>query len=202
MGGLTLLLYFTIQSNIWIGVTCLACAGVMIAELIMKKQLYPQWLRVVKQVFTVSITLTGVVFCTMLAPFFGAAAWSAANVLTHVVVPLFAILDYVLFDWEGNFTYKKALFSAIPPVYYLFFALAGYLANWDFGGGHNYPYAFLNYGGSAGVFGFSTDPTDSLFLGSFYWILILVVFVLGVAFAYTAIAKAMKKRTTLPQADA
>lgn len=189
MGGVTTMLYFTIQSNIWIAAVCLVCAVIYIIELITSKTIFPQWLYIVKQVFTVSITLTGVVFCAMIAPFFGEGAWEATNVLTHLVVPVLAVVDFLVFDYKGNYTYKKMLFCTLPPIYYLFFSLIGYFQHWDFGMGNNYPYAFLNYGGSAGVFGFSTDLSDSLFLGSFYWILLLVVFVLGVGALYTYIAR-------------
>ena len=46
-----------------------------------------------KFVFTVSITLTGVVFCAVLAPTMPGAFGDAATVLTHVVVPVCAIAD-------------------------------------------------------------------------------------------------------------
>lgn len=191
--GESLFLYFTIQSNIWIGVLCLGCAVVQIVELALKKRIFPDWLHTVKLVFTVAITLTCVVFCAMIAPFMK-NIWSAANILTHVVVPILAIADFFLFDRCGKHTYKKALFATIPPLYYLFFSLIGYFANWNFGGGKNYPYAFLNYGGSAGLFGFSLDTSDSLFFGSFYWIVFLVGFIIGLSCLYTLICKRLCRR--------
>lgn len=185
MGGATTLLYFTIQSNIWIGVTCLVASIIMILELKRNIKIAKQWMYVVKMVFTVAITLTGVVFCFVLAPTMSTAAWSLANILTHVIVPVLAIIDFFLYDNMVHFKKKHCLYAAIPPLYYLIFSSIGYVANWDFGGGNNYPYFFMNWGSKAGAFGFSNELP---FVGVFYWIIIMLAFIIGVAFLYLTIS--------------
>lgn len=185
MGGATTLLYFTIQSNLWIGITCLVAGIILIVEMTKHIVIARRWMYVLKLVFTVSITLTGVVFCFVLAPTMSDSAWTLANVLTHVLVPIFAIADFFYFDYKEEFKSKDCLYAAIPPLYYLGFASIGYIAGWNFGGGNNYPYFFLNWGSKAGAFGFSSELP---FLGVVYWIIIMLAFIIGVAWLYIKIA--------------
>ena len=163
MGGATAILYFTVQSNIWIGATALVAAVFTAINIARKKSGIPHALWIIKYVFTVSITLTGVVFCGVLAPTMPGAFASPANILTHVVV------------------------------YYLVFAGIGYALDWNFGMGNNYPYFFLNWDSPAGVFGFA----DGIyFMGTFYWIIAIVLFVSAIALAYIALARrAQSKRS-------
>ncbi len=184
MGGTTALLYFTIQSNIWIFATALVGILLMSLEDVSDKRLVTRSLAAVKLVFTVAITLTGVVFCFVLAPALGAdpGTWSAANVLTHVICPVFAIADFFVFTSSKKLRFTDLFYVTIPPLYYLGFAGIGYNLGWDFGGGNNFPYFFLNWDSPAGVFGFSKQMP--YFMGTFYWVLVLLAFVLGVGALY------------------
>lgn len=142
--------------------------------------------------FTVSITLTGVVFCGVLAPTMPGAFASPANILTHVAVPVLSIADFFVGE-KDDIKYKEFLYSWIPPLYYLVFAGIGYALDWNFGMGNNYPYFFLNWDSPAGVFGFA----DGIyFMGTFYWIIAIVLFVSAIALAYIALARrAQSKRS-------
>ena len=182
------LLYFTIQSNIWICVTCV----VGLVFIILKKQ--PRsWMYSTKLIFTVSITLTGVVYCSMLAPFMGAQAYTLSNTLLHVIVPVASVADFFVFD---SVPYKKweCVTVTIPPFYYLAFAGVGYALNWEFLDGLNYPYFFLNWGSPAGAFGFASE---SPYIGVFYYILILLAFVIGIGALYIYLARIICRRKQL-----
>ena len=87
MGGTRVFMYFTIQSNIAIAVICAVGGILMIRSFRIR-----DWWLIVKFVGTISITLTGAVFCFVLAPVFGPMAWNLQNVLTHVVVPITAVI--------------------------------------------------------------------------------------------------------------
>lgn len=196
MGGATTFLYFTIQSNIWIGVTCLIFAACNIICLIRRgdNASFPAWAYVIKYVFTVSITLTGIVFCFVLAPTMPGAFSSAANVLTHVAVPVAAVADLFI----GTSIKLKTinfLWALIPPVYYVLFAATGFVCNWDFGGGNNYPYFFLNWNSPAGAFGFADGM---YFMGSFYWVIVLLAFISAMSIGYIA----LMRKTAFPQSAA
>ena len=180
------LLYFTTQSNIWIGVTCMV--GLM---LIAFNRPIKQWMYSVKLIFTVSITLTGVVYCTLLAPYMGELAFTFSSTLLHVVVPILAVADFFVYDYVAEFKKWECVTVTIPPIYYLIFAGIGFVLNWDFGYGDNYPYFFVNWGSPAGAFGFSSE---SPYIGVFYYVLILSAFVIGIALLYIFIAKRIRKK--------
>lgn len=191
MGGGTAFLYFTVQSNLWIGATC-ALFFVLNAVTLAKPSFFiPRVLHVIKFVFTVSITLTGIVFCGVLAPTLPGSFKSAANVLTHVVVPVAAVID-LFFCRPQKIAYQEFAFALIPPIYYLCFAGVGYALNWDFGGGNNYPYFFLNWDSPAGAFGFSSEIP--YFMGCFYWIVVMIAFISLLSLAYIALIGALNQR--------
>lgn len=186
MGGRTVFMYFTIQSNIAIAVIC--AIG---AYLLIKNAEIPAVWFLIKFVGTVAITLTGVVFCFVLAPTMGILAWNIQNILTHVVVPVAAVADFFVTGLYGSFRRSDALFVTIPPLVYVIYAGIGYVRNWQFGPGFNFPYFFLNWGHPIGVMGFSRQFP---FMGTIWWILFLLVFLLAVGRLYLSIVMKAKER--------
>lgn len=93
---------------------------------------------VVKFVGTVSITLTGVVFCVVLAPTMGSKAWNLQNVLTHVVVPVLSIVDFYVTGISTYISKRKVIFVLLPPICYAIYAGIGYALKWQFAAGLNY----------------------------------------------------------------
>ena len=87
------LLYFTNLSNIWIGITCLVISILSIIEIKLKKSLLKNYIYTLKFIFTVSITITGLIFCVLLAPFADFNVWTISSILTHVVVPVTSIVS-------------------------------------------------------------------------------------------------------------
>ncbi len=198
MSGSTLILYFTIQSNIWIAGTDILLALLQFRALRKGSYVLNERLYKLQQVFTVSITLTGIVFCFVLVPAFWAQGDIGMSIILaheqiflHVATPLLAVIDLLCFTRHSNLKKIQCLWASVPPLYYLGFASVGYLKSWDFGGGNNYPYFFLNYGSPAGIFGFSKEMP--YFMGAFYWILALLVFVLGISLLYIVIINSREK---------
>ena len=185
MGGETVFMYFTIQSNILIALVCLV--GVF---LLLFNKTNKIW-HIIKYASTVSITLTGFVFTFVLAPTMGSAAWTFANVLTHVVVPLASIIDFFIVGIV--FSYKKIeiLYVVIPPLLYSLYAGIGYILNWKFSSTTNYPYFFLNWGSKAGAIGFTNELP---FMGVIWWILLLLCLLVGLGFLYLKILDIFKKK--------
>lgn len=180
MGGNRVFMFFTIQSNILIALIC--AAG--LAFLARNRACGSAWYKV-KLVGTVSITLTGVVFAVMLAPLLGASAWTFPNTLTHLVVPAAAVADFFVTAPGVRIPRKNVLWVIVPPLLYVIYAGIGFIRGWDWGWGQNYPYFFLNWGSPAGAFGFSKELP---YLGCVWWILILLTFLILVAWCYLAIA--------------
>ncbi|MCR5053232.1 MAG: Pr6Pr family membrane protein, partial [Lachnospiraceae bacterium] len=145
MAGKTVFMFFTVQSNILMALVCLIGAILLIKG----TKIDPRWY-VFKYVSTVAITLTGVVFCFVLAPTLGPLAWNVQNILTHVVVPLAAIADFYVSGLEARLRRKHISLVIIPPILYAIYAGIGFVYNWQFAPGFNYPYFFLNWGSPAG----------------------------------------------------
>ena len=163
--------YFTIQSNLAIALIC-AVESIILAQ---KKPISPVW-SVIKFVGTVSITLTGIVFVFVLAPTMGASAWNTQNILTHVVVPLLAVIDFFVLAPSTQIEYKNIFYVILPPLLYAVSA-----------------YFFLNWGSPAGAFGFSKELP---FMGTVWWILSLFLFLILIGFLYLRIARLIKKART------
>lgn len=181
MGGNSTLLYFTIQSNLWIAVL-----DIVALVLMARGGCSRRWYSLAQLVFTVSITLTGVVFCFVLAPTMApGTAFGLANVLTHVIVPLAAVVDFVVCRRSYRFRRIDALYPTLPALYYLAFASVGYVQHWPFGDGINYPYFFLNWGSPVGAFGLSSEFP---FMGVVYYIVAILFFLIALSSCYIAIA--------------
>lgn len=191
VGGLKGMLYFTNQSNLWIGLVCFVGIIIMIMEKIKQKSYVKPWMKIVKLIFTVAITLTGVVYCFVLVPTMTEDPWCLTSVLTHVVVPVFAVLDFLVYDVDFSYKYKQSFWVLIPPVYYLIFAGIGYIIDLDFGLGVNYPYFFLDWGAPVGFFGISKELPH--YIGMFYWLILMLGIVLGFAILYIKASKTVNK---------
>ena len=191
----TRLMYFTGQSNIWIGVwTILLLISPYIRSLSTDKA--KRILYIVRYVFTVSITITGIVYCTILAPFAykeNFDAWAFSNVLTHVVAPILSIADFFFDEYKFKITRENMLLTAIPPLLYFVFAGTLNIFDVDFGRGESYPYFFLNLKSPAGIFGFSDTPP--FVLGSFYWILLFLAMIYSIAVVVMVINSFIMKKS-------
>ncbi len=186
MGGSTTFMYFTIQSNIAMAII----SAIGLNYFARNREKSRTWY-VIKFVGTVAITLTGVVFCFVLAPTLGPKAWNFHNILTHVVVPVCSVIDFFVVIAGNRIPKKNVFFVIIPPLLYAIYAGIGYVQGWEFYPGYNYPYFFLNWGSPAGAFGF----TDELpFMGTAWWILALLLFLILIGYGYLLIADLINKR--------
>ncbi len=186
MGGKYVFTYFTIQSNIAIGLICLV--GFIL--LLSRKKIGNAWY-VIKFMGTVSITLTGLVFCFVLAPTLADKAWNIHNTLTHVVVPALSIVDFFITGAHSQLKKRHVFFVMLPPLAYAIYAGIAYVNSWQFSVGRNYPYFFLNWGSPAGAFGFC----DGLpYMGCGWWVLALMVLLLGIGHLYLSALSDHRKR--------
>lgn len=169
-------MYFTVQSNLWIGIISIWILVLILLEIKTKNIYRKNYHYILKYIFTVSITLTGVVFCVLLAPVASEYnPWTLNSILTHVVCPITAIIDFFVDDYKIKFKNKDIIYTLLPPLYYLFFSLICYFGDFKFSDGNNYPYFFLNFGSSAGFFKIITKPY--FVMGTFYWLVILAIIV-------------------------
>ena len=185
MGGKVVFMYFTIQSNIAIAIICAIGLYLMLS----RKKIPDVWY-LIKFVGSVSITLTGVVFCAVLAPTLGDKAWNLQNILTHVIVPLAAVADMFVTGINGSISKRGVLWCIVPPIIYAIYAGIGYVQSRKFSANATYPYFFLNWGSPAGALGFSDELP---YMGCVWWILAILIFLLAVGYGYRAIILMIKK---------
>ena len=115
------LLYFTSLSNLWIALTFIALLVAARSKVWGENVRVKNFLYILKYIFTVSITLTGFIFCAVLAPGssnVGYNAWTAASILTHVAVPILAIVDFFVDTYRVNLIKRHILLTTVPPLLY------------------------------------------------------------------------------------
>lgn len=200
------LTYFTNLSNIFID---LVLFGFMVHDIKKFKKggkMSPPangWY-VVKFMATISITLTFLVYLVLLAPtnqdgFIVAYLQNGAGSLcVHLVSPLLAIFDFIIFDYHYESSRAHLLFSMIPPLAYvgLIVVLAEQGMRWN--DTMSAPYNFLNYGAPTGWFGFDIGQMGSttLGIGVAYNVIALSVIFIIIGMFYLAV-KNMRRRKML-----
>jgi len=132
--------YFTIQSNLLVAVTAVQLARDPLRD--------GRWWRPVRAAALVGITVTGLVHFVLLRPLLDlhGASW-AADKLLHMVVPLLAVVGWLLVGPRPRAPWRDALTVLVWPVAWLAWTLVvGALTGW-------YPYPFLDVGarGAASV---------------------------------------------------
>jgi hypothetical protein len=136
------------------------------------------------------------VFCFLLAPFADESyrPWSFTSILTHVIAPLASIIDYFLDGYPIEWKRKWVFYPIIPPLFYFVFAMVLGALGVDFGRGDPFPYFFLNFRASAGLFGFINGDLPQF--GSMYWILLILLLILGLSALYAFKHKKRKQKNT------
>ena len=187
MGGASVFYFFTVQSNIFIIAMAFLFLGHEIICLINKKETINQVMLQIKFVATVAITITFLVFFTMLAPLMGVDYLKSFNNLSlHAIVPILAIVDFLVFDTDINLTYPKSLLCAIAPISYVIFVYAiGVPLKLEYAENLYFPYFFLDYQTNGFFFekGFGVIP----------WIIILLSAIYGLGFLYCFLIKLRQK---------
>src|SRR6187402_2619715 len=94
--------YFTIQSNI---ITVVALLLAALATFAGKPQ--APWLQLLRGCATTYIVIVGIVYNTLLVGLPGGVELPWANTIMHVILPLYAGLDWVLFGDRDALAWKR-----------------------------------------------------------------------------------------------
>lgn len=194
------LLYFTQQSNIWIGVTALLSVLYTVHPTLRKKARTRTVLHALTYIFTVSITLTGVIFCALLAPFAEENIWTFSSLITHVAVPILAIADLFVCDAHEPLPRLCTLLSLVSPFLYYVVSIGLGAMGVDFGKGETYPYFFMDLSTGLHPFGYRWGG-DRPELGPLWWVVVLLLFILGVASLYYALHPSTRRKKRKNQAS-
>jgi len=127
--------YFTIQSNIITMVAFLASA-----YFILSRTKQPDWVIYLRAIATTIIVIVGLVYNTLLAGASLAGSfdlkWSSD--ILHVIIPIYALVDWILFADRKKLPYKMLWVVLVYPIVWLVVILIrGATDGWV-------PYPFLN----------------------------------------------------------
>lgn len=185
--------YFTNLSNIFLDLVLLLfiCCDIDLLVSKGRRDRRRNWAYITKYVATISITLTFLIYLTFLAPtnvngfVYAYLNNGAGSLCVHMVGPVLAIADFLLFDYEYISSKKHALFATIPPLAYVAFVviLSACGVRW----GTKYaPYNFINFGAPTGWFGFDLSllGSETLGIGVFYMIVVLFVIFSGIGLLF------------------
>ena len=187
MGGASVFFFFTVQSNIFIMLMALIFLVNEVVVLITNKGFINQTLLHIKYVATIAITITFIVFFTMLAPLMGVDyLLSFNNFSLHAIVPILAIVDFFLFDKDIKLTYKSSLLATISPICYVIFVYIGAIFKLKYSENLYYPYFFLNIDSNGFFFEKGT-------MGIIPWIIILLGAIIGLGCLYCLFMRLRQK---------
>ena len=132
--------FFTMQSNIILVVVLLIAAAVSLSG---KSQ--SEGVMLARGCATTYIAITGVVYSVLLAGQEGGVTLAWANTALHVILPLYAALDWVLFSDRSPLPWNKLWVALVYPVVWIIVVLIrGATDGWV-------PYPFLNPAQGYGV---------------------------------------------------
>jgi hypothetical protein len=131
--ALNVFAFFTIQSNIIVGITSFLLA--------LRTDRTSIVFRVARLTGIVAITITFVVFHVAIAHLFEFESWSlVADRLLHAIVPILAVVGWLMYGRRGLAPRRVMWLSLVFPVAWCIFTLIrGELVGW-------YPYHFIEVG--------------------------------------------------------
>lgn len=123
--------FFTIESNLIVGATCLLLALRLDRSSTVFKSFY--------LIGIVGITITGVVYHAVISKVVDFESWAlVADNLLHTVVPIMAVVGWLMFGPRGLTSRRVMWLSVLFPVCYMVFtAIRGAIV-------HFYPYQFAD----------------------------------------------------------
>lgn len=132
--GFTMFKFFTIDSNILVGITSLILAIYQILYLKKKIDKIPNGIYIFKQVGVSAVALTFMVTLCFLAPMYGfLAMYNNNNLFLHAIIPILSFISYIGYEHHDN-KYRYALYGIIPMAIYSIYYVSNILIHLDSGG--------------------------------------------------------------------
>lgn len=149
--ALNVFAFFTIQSNVIVGVTSLLLA--------LNPARTSTIFRVARLTGVVAIAITFVVFHVAIAHLFEFESWSlVADRILHAIVPILAVVGWLMYGPRGMAPRRVMWLSLVFPVAWCIFTLIrGELVGW-------YPYHFID----VGVLGYAKVAVNCLWVAVLY----------------------------------
>lgn len=150
--GFSSLRYFTVLSNLFMGLISFLVFISMLIAVKKKKEMSEKWL-VLSHAATVSVTITFLVvvfFLAIRAQLDGRGYFSmfrGSNLIFHFILPVLAILNFTIFEKGKKMPFYSLFFAYIPIVLYGVFYVCNFYFHWVLSNDGNYDwYGFLSNG--------------------------------------------------------
>ena len=117
--SLSVFKYFTFQSNIFVGLVSAIYAYYQFLVIRKKIEKVPHALAIFLHVGASAVALTFIIVIAFLAPGYGFdKMYNKANLFFHLLVPVVAIINYVVFLKVESYRFIQTLFNLIPSISY------------------------------------------------------------------------------------
>ena len=150
--GLGSLRYFTVLSNLYMGLIALIMAIYGFLSIINKKNLLPSWGMALSLSSVSSVSITFLVVIFFLAPLSATNGGSyfdmfqGPNLILHLFAPLLSIVNYLFFLNQTPLKKHCAFVSVIPVLAYGIFYIINFYVHWTDSLGNYDWYSFLGDG--------------------------------------------------------
>lgn len=186
------LTYFTNISNIFILITTVAFLIFSIRLYLGKNPTISRIFFTIRFFSIIAITITGFIYCCILVPVGGIELFDTYTEISfHLIVPVLAIIDFVVNNEYFKITVKDIFLSTLFPILYFIYVMILSYSGFTWLGFYtplvNAPYPFLDYKENT-WFGYGKQT-----FGVFYWINILVVIYIAVGLIYKLVQYYVKK---------
>ncbi len=146
--------FFTIDSNILVGITTLIMAIYEIIYLKSKKEI-PKFVYILKFMGTASVTLTFLVTALFLAPFSVFNYFDFymnSNLFLHLITPIVSVISYIFFE-KCELSFKSSFLGIVPMALYAIYYVGMIVPHIE-NGTVSYDYDFYGFlrGGVSTVF--------------------------------------------------
>lgn len=122
--------FFTVDSNIFMGIIALIFAIKEIKILKEKATYIPEKIYILKLMATTSVGLTFLTVFGYLGPIAEGGVPSLiknSNLFFHLLIPLLSILNFILFEKTDKFKFKDTFYGVVPALAYALFYLINIL---------------------------------------------------------------------------
>ena len=128
--GLLSLRYFTVLSNLLLGLASLIYAIYLIRVIRGRAQDVPVWAHRLKFVATTAVTVTLMTVLLFLGPMLGyLAMFAGVNFWFHLALPVLGIIEFTLLDAGKPIAFKETLLGMLPTFIYGLFYCGNILIN-------------------------------------------------------------------------
>ena len=130
----TMFKYYTVDSNILVGVVSYILAICEILYMKKKIKKIPELVYILKLVSTSAITLTFLTTAVFLVPQYGLYdMYNNSNLFFHLIIPILVIVSYIFYEKHDN-KYSYAVYGIMPMFLYSIYYSSMICVNLDEGG--------------------------------------------------------------------